>query len=206
MKTNELLITYSYLIVTIIVSLTLNLGCGKDKGGQPTVAPVATIPPPASPPPPSVSNPLTNYTFLSWGGDIRVIDNEMYERFLSDHNICDYPGMIWGFGTWDCNNYRALYVSLQLQGSSVPTQGIAQLWHYTNYNWYSIYQTILNGEFAAIDNNTGIEIYRRGYDGTATYNAIFRYRAYGPLTKDQPLEMELWYRQVKFATARVYPN
>ncbi|MCB9025925.1 MAG: hypothetical protein H6625_06380 [Bdellovibrionaceae bacterium] len=204
MKRNSLRRTYFYTLGTVIFSLLLTVGCGKDKNNGVVGRGTTPIPPPP------VTGPNSNNGYYtaqnSWGGRLTIIEHKTYERFLTDHNICNFPGMIYGFGTWDCSNYNALYVSLHLQSLTVPTQGLAQIWNYYNNAYAVLPPSVLTGEFAPIDQNTGIQIYRRGYDGTASYNAIFRYSVYGDLKKDKSLSMELWYRQVKFAIATISPE
>ncbi len=184
-------IAFIFLAFTLILS-----GCGKDKksGG-------------ATPLPPPIVEPNDDYNKLhNWAGPLQIIDRSTYERFLKDHGICNYPGVIWSFGYWNCKNYDGVWISIHLKSKKVPTQGFAQLMSSYNKQWVIFPPSIIDGTFAPIDQDTGIEIYRRGYDGTPSHNTYFRYRAYGNTRSNTPLTMEVYYRNVKFGQATISPH
>ncbi len=184
------LLNMQYLIIATL-SLFMVVGCGEDKKTPTTSLVVPT------------NNSQINF---SWAGDLNIIDSSMYKRFLQDHNVCDYPGYIWTFGTWNCDNYNALYIGVHLNKLEAPTSGMAEILSVYNNNWLRLPPSTINGTFAPIDQNSGIEIYQRGYDGTASYNALFRYRIYGDITTENQLTMEIYYRNVKFGTATIQPR
>ncbi|MCB0355903.1 MAG: hypothetical protein KDD40_02790 [Bdellovibrionales bacterium] len=198
-------------ILTMLASLLLISACGKDKKGD--ASPRAGTPAPTVP---GINTSDVYGTYsgkYSWAGDLHIEDRKLYKEYLSDHGICDLPNMWISFGWANCDNIDGLYVSVHFNELKASTFGYAQLWNYYGY-WQVVPNTVLNGEFAPIDQDTGMEIYRSGYIGHPTYNKIFRYRIYNNVAKNSKLDLkvknsyfiELKYKEKVFATATLYPD
>ncbi|MCB0390655.1 MAG: hypothetical protein KDD58_05170 [Bdellovibrionales bacterium] len=174
----------------IIISLSLFLGCGKDKGNNAAPAPyypttVVTGGTNGN----TSQNP--NYKYQWDAVQLKILDPVVYKSFLKEYGICEMPGIIWTFnGFEDCSKYAGYNVILHLSDLTFPAKGQVLLQHGFSGYPQAIVPTILFGTFNYIDQYTGVEIYRSGYPGTLNYNDRYRYRIYGPLNSEGKLEIK----------------
>ena len=181
--------------VALLMS-ALAVACSDDKGGA--SAPL----PPVVAPLHHGSDDFGSYSgkYL-WDGPFTVNNQSVYNQFMEDHNVCSNHGL--NFGTWKCKNYTGIRVNIALDRLELPSTGFAQIYSAYQGQHLVLPPSYFHGHFKAVDADSGMELYRRGYDFSPTYNAILRYRIAGLPTDPESLALEFYYRNQLLGTGTI---